>query len=496
MLTLLKLVIVKSPMLIAELNKEYLDSIEKLTPDKIKRNPLIDLSQADEFTLIFTKQLVDELGLDDWLTGYRREAQYSTGGIRGPQNVLYSWDTRFPINQIGILLATVAKAMVLQSEYPDKVLHKIVAGEVRYNTDQYIELISRLQAALGITIHQPKGIHLTTIWMTSFLIFMLDYDGGEYVSSSHAVSSKTATKDLENQGSQFLLEMSLAFVDKIGQIIHSAKSNDNGYSIKISARQDSHIVKDFDGFALYAKHLETCAATVPNMAIINKAAEANMRIMFDTMGGCMNQNLIPLFKVLGMPEIFDWHNAPEDPFFHGVGKTRKINPRTGREEFFDLSCDVSLPEVARTMGYDIYLKDKPIGYPTLITDPDGDRLLIAQVESKKRSGFLDEVGIDHFELDQDRIVTIYHPAYTFLLIMDFHMRQLKAAGLWADHPRFITTTTPSPRTWEEWAKKHGIAVVATPVGIKELATVMKKAEKQILNFPEKDVARIGIERIA
>src|SRR3989338_3070043 len=36
---------------IAELNKEYLDSIEKLTPDKIKRNPLIDLSQADEFTL-------------------------------------------------------------------------------------------------------------------------------------------------------------------------------------------------------------------------------------------------------------------------------------------------------------------------------------------------------------------------------------------------------------------------------------------------------------
>ena len=44
----------------------------------------------------------------------------STAGIRGPQNILYPQDTRFPINLVGIVLATLAKALVAKEKYPDK----------------------------------------------------------------------------------------------------------------------------------------------------------------------------------------------------------------------------------------------------------------------------------------------------------------------------------------------------------------------------------------
>lgn len=472
---------------LAQLKAEYHASIERLTPEGIKGKPLFDIANPDGFSFTLTKELVESLQLERWLKDYRHEASHSTGGIRGPQNILYPWDTRFPINQMGIALATVAKALVLQELFPGKSLHKVVAGEVRYNTDSYIELISRLEAALGITVHQPQGIHLTTIWMASFIIFMNDYAGGEYVSSSHAVSSKTATKDLDDQGSQFLPEMSLAFVKKIEDMVERAKQDPNGYTITVAARKDSCIVQDFNGFADYAAYLRTSVATEANLKLMHRAAQSGFRAMFDTVGGCMFQNMVPLFKELGMPEVFEWHNSTEDAFFHGVGKTRKLNPVTRRDEFFDLSCDVSLPEVARTLGYEYLLQDKPIGYSILMVDPDGDRLVVGQVDEARKSAELASLGIDVIPLDSERIIVIYHPAFTFLLLMDFHVRQLKAAGLWQRCARFNVTTTPSPRSWDEWARAQGMAVVNTPVGIKEIAAVLKKVEKQLFSNPAKEV---------
>lgn len=67
------------------------------------------------------------------------------------------------------------------------------------------------------------------------------------------------------------------------------------------------------------------------------------------------------------------------------------------------------------------------------------------------------------------------------------MKQLKEERIWEDHPRFIITTTPSSKCWSEWAERNGIKVVLTPVGMKEIANMMRKVEKQILNNPKKDV---------
>ena len=477
---------------ITELKKAYFEALEKATPEDIKQQPIFDLTQPGEITLTLTKQQVEDWKLEPWLERYRQEAAHAIGGIRGPQNVLYPWDVRFPINQLGIAVATIGKALVLRETKSGKELHKIVGGEVRFNTDHYVELISRLQAALGITVHQPKGIHLTTIWMTSFLIFMNDYDGGEYVTASHSVSSKTATKDLDNEGAQFLADISLAFVDKMTEIVKLAKTRPEGYTITLAPKSDPKIIRDFDGFDMYAQHLKKVVATEANLDLIKQATKAGMRLMFETVGGCMYQNLVPLFERLDIPPLFDWHNTKEDPFFHGIGKIWRSNPLTHKEDFFDLSCDASLPEVQATMGYEKFLQNKQLGYTILITDPDGDRLVIGQVESLGRRSFFDEVGIDYLIIDKERLVAIYHPAYTFLLIMDFHMRQLKRAGLWENHPRVLIKTTPSPRSWDEWAKACGITVLSTPVGFKEIQMVMKKIEKQVRQKPNNDVVLTDI----
>lgn len=468
------------------LKEEYFKQVEKFTPDEIKASPVFDLSNSGEIRFTLTKGLIEKLKLEDWLKNYEKEAKVSTGGIRGPQNVSYSWDTRFPINQVGVALATLGKAMVLKEDVKGEI-NKIAAGEVRYNTQLYVDLISRIQANLGIRTHLPFDRQTVPVWMVSFLIFMLDYDGGEFVTSSHAISSKIATKDLENQGSQFLPEMSLRFISKIKEIIKQAKENPEGYEIILAPRNSALIKEDFNGYDMYVDYLRRTVAKDINLNLIKKASGNGFRIMYDTVGGCMYKSMEPILEKLGILNVFDWRNKEEDPFFHGIGKVWRTNIKTGEKEFFDLSCDFCLIDVVKSANLEPDLKDKPLGYIVLITDPDGDRLVIGQVESRERINVIKELGLDFLEIDENKIFTVYSPTYSFLLIMDYYAKQLKHEGIWEDHPRFIVVTTPSSRCWDEWAENNNVKVVTTPVGMKEIATVIKKVEKQIIENPGLDV---------
>ncbi len=472
---------------IKELKKEYLRLAEKFTLKEIKERPIFDLSNAKEIEVTLTKDLVQKWQLDDWLVNYRKEAEVSTGGIRGPQNILYPWDTRFPINQLGVVLATLGKAEVLKEELKDKVIHKIATGEVRYNTKAYTELISRTQATLGIHTHLPFNNETTPVWMVSFLIFMLDYDGGEYVTSSHAISSKTATKDLESQGSQFFPEMSLKFIAKIEKMIKQAKEKPEGFTIKLAPKENDLITYDFNGYDMYVDYLKKSVAKDVNLELIKEAINDGFKLMYDVVGGCMYKTMAEILKRLGILEAFEWRNKEEDPFFHGIGKAWRKNPKTHKKEFFDWSCDFCLMDVVKLANLEYDLKDKPIGYVVLITDQDGDRLVIGQIESADRIEKVENLGANYIRIDDEKIFTVYHPTYSFFLIMDYYMKQLKEEGVWKDHSRFVITTTPSSKSWSEWAERNGIKVVLTPVGMKEIAIMMRKVEKQILNNPKEDV---------
>lgn len=488
-----------------ELEKELFEAVDSKTPDYIKNDKLIDLNNKNEFVFTLKKEHLEPynaetnpegLNLAEWLESYAKEAEVSTAGIRGPQNILYPHDTRFPINMIGIMLATEAKALAAQEIYPDSKLMKLAGSEVRYNSDKFLELIARIQAAHGIKTLVPENRATIPIWMASFLAFKLDLLGGEYITSSHGISVKNATKDLNSQGSQYLPEESMQFVNKIRWIFDEVRKNGK-YEIKIAANDnpliDESVMKKLnDGVTLYEQYLKDGVAKDANLKLINELKE---KIVIENVGGSAYRTLSRILKVLGIDRHFDWLNIEEDPFFHSIGKYDH-DPK-GNRTFYDYSVDATVISkdkdgnpyfpVIKSMNYAEKLKNYPLSTVVLITDPDHDRLTVTQIESSDRIVALDKLGVDYVKLDENRVLTVFTANQSFLMIMDFWANQLKKEGLFDKHPRFIIKTTASARSWDEWAKKNGIKVVNVPVGFKEIANIMKKVEKQITDNPQKEV---------
>ena len=489
----------------SELEKSLFESVDSKTPDYIKKNKLVDLGNKNEFTFRLTKENLepyneqtnpDGLNLKDWFKGYAKEAEVSTAGIRGPQNILYPHDTRFPINLIGIMLATEAKALVAKELYPDNEIIKLAGCEVRYNSQEFLELIARIQAAHGIKTLVPVDRKTIPIWMASFLAFKLDLLGGEYITSSHGISVKNATKDLNSQGSQYLPEESMLFVDKIKYIFDEVEKN-GYYDIKIAANDNPLIsqaeMKSLnDGVELYKQYLLDGVAKDANLNLIKNSDD---KIVIENVGGSAYGTLSRILKELGIEDKYVWMNKEEDPFFHSIGKY-DTDPK-GNKTFYDYSVDATVLSkdkdgkpyfpVIKSLHYDENLKNCPIGTAVLITDPDHDRLTVCQIESDDKIQYLKSLGIDYVALDKGRILTVFTANQSFLMIMDFWMQQLKNEGLFENHPRFMIKTTASARSWDEWAKKNNIKVVNVPVGFKEIANVMKKVEKQIMDNPDKEV---------
>ena len=104
-----------------KLENELFKSVYDKTPDYIKNLNLIKIDEQGEFSFSLKREHLkpynketnpEGLNLEEWFENYAKEAKVSTAGIRGPQNILFPQDTRFPINLVGIVLATLAKSLV------------------------------------------------------------------------------------------------------------------------------------------------------------------------------------------------------------------------------------------------------------------------------------------------------------------------------------------------------------------------------------------------
>lgn len=488
-----------------ELENELFKSVYEKTPDYIKNLNLMDFSDKGDFTFTLKKEHLEPydkdknpegLNLKEWFASYAKEAKVSTAGIRGPQNILYPQDTRFPINLVGIVLATLAKALVAKEKYKGKQIVKVAGREVRYNSDLFLDAIARIQAANGIRTLVPKGKMSIPIWLASFLAFKLDLLGGEYITSSHGISVKNATKDLNCQGSQYLPEESMEFVNKIQEIFNFTEKK-GSYEIKISASDNPLIDENVlgqidDGVDLYVEYLKSGVAQDSSLNLINTL---KTKIAIENVGGSAYRTLSRVLKKLNISDKFVWFNTDEDPFFHSIGKYNHT-PK-GEEAFYDYSVDATVIAkkqngekffpVIETLNYDKKLKDMPIGTVVLITDPDHDRLTICQTENISKSQALQNAGIDFIELNKDTILTVFTANQAFLMLMDFWAKQLKSQNLWNNHPRFMIKTTASAISWDEWAKKQGVNVVNVPVGFKEIANIMKKVELKLKKAPNNNV---------
>ncbi len=487
------------------LENELFKSVYEKTPDYIKNLDLMNFDNKGEFTFLLKKEHLapydkndnpEGLNLKEWFKNYAKEAKVSTAGIRGPQNILFPQDTRYPINLVGIVLATLAKALVAKKKYKGKEILKIAGREVRYNSELYLNAIARIQAAQGIKTLISEGRKTIPIWLASFLAFKLDLLGGEYITSSHGISVKNATKDLNSQGSQYLPEESLEFVNKIQEIFDETEKNGT-YEIKIASEDnaliDEEIMKKLeDGTNLYVEYLKSGVAQKCNLELIK---EIEQKIIIENVGGSAYRTLERVLKKLEISDKFDWFNIEEDPFFHSIGKYDHT-PK-GEKAFYDYSVDATVISkrlngekyfpVIETMNYKEKLKDYPYLTTVLITDPDHDRLTIAQKESSLRIPKLEEAGINYIRLDEKSILTVFTANQAFLMLMDFQAKQLKAQNLWNNHPRFMIKTTASALSWDEWAKCHGVKVVNVPVGFKEIANIMKKVELKLKKAPHNEI---------
>lgn len=487
------------------LENELFKSVYDKTPDYVKNLNLMDFSQDGEFSFVLKKEHLapydkdtnpEGLNLEDWFANYAKEAKVSTAGIRGPQNILFPQDTRFPINLVGIVLATLAKALVAKEKYADKRIIKVAGCEVRYNSQLFLDAIARIQAANGIETLVPVGKKTIPIWLASFLAFKLDLLGGEYITSSHGISVKNATKDLNSQGSQYLPEESMEFVDKIQKIFDEVNKN-GSYEIKISAKDNplinESVMKSIDdGVDLYVEYLKSGVAKDVNLNLIKNFKS---KIVIENVGGSAYRTLSRVLKKLDIEDKFVWFNTEEDPFFHSIGKY-DVTPK-GEKAFYDYSVDATVLAkkadgtkffpVIDTLHYDEKLKQYPIGTVVLITDPDHDRLTITQTESSDRIPELKSLGIDYIDFGDGRVLTVFTANQAFLMLMDFWAKQLKVQGLWENHPRFMIKTTASALSWDEWAKNNGVKVVNVPVGFKEIANIMKKVELKLKNNPKDNV---------
>ena len=487
------------------LENELFKSVFDKTPNNVKNLNLMNFDDKNEFTFLLRKEHLKPydviknpkgLNLEEWFANYAKEAKVSTAGIRGPQNILFPQDTRFPINLVGIVLATLAKALVAKEKYPDKRIVKVAGCEVRYNSRLFLDAISRIQAAQGIETLVPAGKKTIPIWLASFLAFKLDLLGGEYITSSHGISVKNATKDLNCQGSQYLPEESMEFVNKIQEIFDEV--NEKGsYEIKIAAADNPLINEKAmelleDGVNLYVEYLKSGVAQDVNLELIKSF---DSKIVIENVGGSAYRTLSRVLNKLGIDDKFEWFNIEEDPFFHSIGKY-DTTPK-GEKAFYDYSVDVTVLAqkddgtkffpVIDTMNYSEKLKTFPVGTAVLITDPDHDRLTICQTESRGRIEDLKQLGVDYVELGEDKVLTVFTANQAFLMLMDFWALQLREKGLWDKHPRFMIKTTASALSWDEWAKNNGVKVINVPVGFKEIANIMKKVELKLKNNPSEDV---------
>jgi len=322
---------------------------------------------------------------------------------------------------------------------------------------------------------------------------MLDLDGGEYVTSSHAISKKIATKDLNNQGSQYSPEEYSRFITKIKGVVDQVE-REGKYTIRLSEIPNSYIddrtLKNLDnGVPLYADYLRRGVANDLNLQTVKNLKN---KLVVECMGGCMYKTLTALFAELKISDRFIFLRKEEDPFFHGVGKYLE------KDKIFDWGCDstivnvnyndwkISTP-VLNTMGYETLLKDYPIGTTVLITDPDGDRLVTACIESTECLPKIDALGLINLKISDDKLLVMFTPNQSFLMTFDFQAKSLKDSGLWNKYDWFLLKTTASQTSWDEWGEENKITVVNTPVGFKELADIIQKIEHRLENFPNEDV---------
>lgn len=503
---------------------------------KISSNPPfpIESPAAGEFKI--TPDIAKAIGLRAQVDAFAKEAKVSTAGVRENQNVTCPWDHRYRINEY--MLALMAEALSnivpelhaahiasLPVHTPEEVsAHlgaqgvrtieeifemplaqamdfvrknpvRIVGGETRSNTPRFVGLVSRIYAARGLHVFLTESADNTdtsTIFMWSFMTYMLGLSGGDYYTSSHGAPQKQSDKILGPDGSQYLPPEYSKIVEQMYKILEKCESEE-GYTIKLAPADDAllHHTLTYDRMCgLYADYLRKGPASPKTLAMIGEAVEKGMRLKLDFFGGAGYKTIKPILEKLGIVKAFEggFIRTEEDPFFHNIGFRVAKKKNSDEYEVVHDSVDASMAIVVKSANYGEILKDAPLGQIVFNVDPDSDRFVAGQIVPESKQEALTAAGITSIKVADGRVFALFSPNQFFLMLAENDRVSMEDDGSWKDYSNFDIHTYVSALAWDEWAESHNIPVVRTPVGFKEIAAIERSVEKEMQEHPGQEVS--------
>ncbi|MBN9413818.1 MAG: hypothetical protein J0I12_00210 [Candidatus Eremiobacteraeota bacterium] len=519
---------VSPQMTAAEMREYYLEQTRRsleafeASHGSITDHPPFALDRGGASEFLLTPQVAQQIQLRKQIDEFAAEAKVSTAGVRENQNVLCSWDSRYRINQYIFALLAEALARLAQELQAERVAAlpkldvarvraelgeenavlieeifqmelaqaidfaranplRMVGGEVRSNTPLYVGLMGRIYAARGLHVFvtADHGFRDTsTIFIWSFLTYLLGMSGGDYFTSSHGAPQKQSDKILAPDGAQYLPPLYARIVEHLYSILEEIEKD--GYLIKLAALDDPHLHFNltYGRMAkLYANYLRQGPASSGALATIQKAIDSKLRLQLDFFGGAGYRTIYPVLQELGIDGAFEGGllRSEEDPFFHNIGF--RVAKKKGSEEYEVVhdSVDASLPVVVKSAGYDKLLADAPDGQMIFNVDPDSDRFVVGQIVPASQKATLDKLGIIWLEIGT-RLFALYSPNQFFLLLAENDRVVAVHDGSWQKYSNFDVHTYVSALAWDEWAAHHKIPVVRVPVGFKEIAAVIRQVE--------------------
>ncbi|MBI3929287.1 MAG: hypothetical protein HY319_27320 [Armatimonadetes bacterium] len=512
-----------------EQTRRSLSEWEKQNRD-IHGHPPFALDQPGESRFRITPEQARQIGLRKQVEEFAAEAEVSTAGVRENQNVICPWDHRYRINEY--IFALIAEALsrlarelqgerlarlpsfsadevaevlgpestAVAEEIFDRPLReiipfvkanpvRIVGGEVRSNTPCYVALMARIYAANGLYVlltEDRSHRDTSSIFMWSYMCFVLGLSGGDYFTSSHGSPQKQSDKILAPDGAQFLPPLYARIVAHMFDILEQIEKD--GYDIRLAAQDDPHLLYRlaYGRMAkLYAAYLRKGPAGPKALELIRRAIGEGLRLKLDFFGGAGYKTIRSIFEELGIVGVFEggFIRTEEDPFFHNIGF--RVARKKGSEEYEVVhdSVDASLPAVVATAGYDKLLAGDPVGQVIFNVDPDADRFVAGQVVPESENDRLDRWGISRIALGDGRTFALYSPNQLFLALAENDRVVAVEDGTWDKASNFDIHTYVSALSWDEWADYHGIPVVRVPVGFKEIAAVERQVEKAMAAAP-------------
>lgn len=441
----------------------------------LNRDPHVEIPADRQVRLIFTREFFQANGLFRWV----QEFKLGTAGYRDTINMEDFFSTDAPYNAYTIMIVAEAMARIYERKGYTSI-H--LGGEVRRYTSRIIDLVSRIFASRGVTVHLNAEKDTTPIWATSFGVFYNELDGGANITASHSQNFKQGFKPVDEKGMQ-LLDMAEEIRDEVKRI--GAEAEAGTFILNLSPAGSPKIRRDFRYIEAYADYLRDI---IPEEAfgLMREAQEKGMKVGVSTVGGSMHENSLAIFERFGI------RTEPEGMLRYMHWEKRDDFHRVGEIDGENYGCDPTKPIIYRHIGLKERLLSGEIHFG-FIWDPDGDRYNIVTIadgsirERAESSG----LEVERFE-KEDRCIVYFNPNQIYFLNTALKLEMMAKTGELFEHDQVIGTTYPTSKSIGELARvfneKHAgrfaergtaIRVFNTPVGFKYFGEMVGDLEKRV-----------------